>query len=92
MLWQVQNTITETSFIGPNVEAALPVNFRCNMAQISATLKHLEAPHIMKYSTQGCKVSYMRECTKREMAATVHIGPHPSARTPDAISVFQKGN
>ena len=60
------------------------------MATRSAKLQHPEAPLLMQYLTQGCEVSCGRIWTKTEMATAVNRKPHPTERTPGAISAFKK--
>ena len=49
-----------------------------------------EAPNLLQYSTQGCEASCELAWTKIEISEAVNRGPHPSARTTDAISSLKK--
>ena len=54
--WKLKNTSAETGVKVPNVEAALSVNFRGQMAPISTEFQHPAEPLLMNDATKGCEV------------------------------------
>jgi len=71
-------------------QSKYPVLF-CGCMRLDTSISHhLVFPLLFKYATEGCPVDCGEPWIQEHLKVVVHRGPHISAQSPEALTVFCK--